>query len=719
MPEVAPGRPRVLAVDDDPTVRSFVRALLSDAGYDVAEASNGADALVACSAELPDLILLDVTMPGMDGIATCAALRALPDAGSVPIVMLTGSDDLEAIDRAYEAGATDFTTKAVHWLVLVERVRYLLRAKRGFDHLRRSEARLATAERIGRLGYWEWHVVSGRHVWSEQTRTLLGVEGEEDPGHELFLARVHSGDRPGLVAALQRAATDGDPFALECRLAPGGQPPVILRVQAEAGAAAGAGRIVAGTLQDITERLQAEARIQRLVHYDELTGLPNRSLFHNQVQQAVAAARRAARQVAVLLLDLDDFKRVNDSLGHGVGDTLLAEVAARIARVVRESDIIVRAPEAPPDAVLARHGGDEFAICLAELDRSEDAVRVATRLLDTLALPVQAGPGQVQMTASIGISLFPHDGPDAETLLKHADAAMYHAKAAGRNTCRLYNKALGEEAGRRLTFEADLRLGLERDQFHLCFQPIVDVDTGRIVAAESLVRWQHPTRGLLGPGEFVPLAERAGLIVTLGDWVLDRSARARARWAAAGYPIRVAVNASAQQLQRPDLVERLRAVLPLSGPGPDQLCIEITENALLEQGEDTLQILAAIRALGVRIALDDFGTGYSSLSYLQRLPVDVLKLDRSFVRGVTASSRDAAITAAVARMARALEIQPLAEGIEHDGQRQMLRDQGYRLMQGYLFGQPLTELELLNRLAGDPAGLRSMPRGTREGVPSK
>jgi len=711
-------RPRVLAVDDDPTVRGFVRTLLADAGYDVEEAASGLEALAACQTLPPDLILLDVAMPGMDGIATCAALRALPHLGAVPIVMLTGSDDLEAIDRAFEAGATDFTAKSVHWIVLAERVRYLLRGKQAFDHLRRSESRLAAAERIGRLGYWEWDLATGGHVWSDEARRMLGAADGALPTQTLFLECIHPGDRRAVQSALEGAAANGEPCAFECRLTSGAGAPLIVQVQAE-GTTGPAGRVrtMTGTVQDVTERLQAEARIRRLAYYDELTGLPNRTLFHDQVQQAVAAARRAGRHLAVLLMDLDDFKRVNDSLGHGVGDALLAEVAARIGRAVRESDIVARGPDASQDPVLARHGGDEFAICLAEMEHAEDAVRVGGRLLEALAPPVDVGSGQVQMTASIGISLFPDDGPDAETLLKRADAAMYHAKASGRNGCRLYNEALGAEVERRLTFEADLRRALERDELQLWFQPIVEADSGRLVAAEALVRWEHPARGLLGPAEFVPLAEQVGLIVPLGDWVLEHAARARARWTGAGHALRVAVNLSAQQFRRPELVERLRAVVQSAGPGPAPLCLEITENALLEHGDETLAMLRAIRDLDIRIALDDFGTGYSSLSYLQRLPVDVLKLDRSFVRGVTASARDAAITASVARMALALGIEPLAEGVEHSEQRELLRAQGYGLMQGFLFGRPLSEPDLLSSVARHsagqgPAGPRADPSHT-------
>jgi diguanylate cyclase (GGDEF)-like protein len=711
--------PRILAVDDDPTVRSFVRALLSDAGYDVLEAASGADALTICQAECPDLILLDVAMPGMDGISTCAALRGIPHAAAVPIVMLTGSDDLEAIDRAYQAGATDFTTKSVHWLVLVERVRYLLRAKQAVDHLRRSEFRLAAAERIGRLGYWEWDLSTGGHVWSDETRRMLGAAIGSDPTQALFLACIHPDDRSDVQAALATAAETGEPCALQCRLTSVADTPLVVQVQAESTTEPGGQRrTLTGTVQDVTERLQAEARIRRLAHYDELTGLPNRTLFRDQVQQAIATARRAGRHLAVLLMDLDDFKRINDSLGHGVGDTLLIEVARRIARAVRESDIVARTPERSHDAVLARHGGDEFAICLGEMERAEDAVRVGTRLLEALAPPVPVGSGHVQMTASIGISLFPHDGLDAETLLQHADAAMYHAKASGRNGCRLYNEGLGAEVKRRLTFEADLRRALEGDELQLCFQPIVEVTNGRLVAAEALVRWMHPTRGLLSPGEFIPLAEQVGLIVPLGDWVLEHAARARARWAVAGHIVRVAVNLSAQQFRRAELVERLEAVLQLAGPGPAPICLEITENALLEQGGETLAILRAIRDLDIRIALDDFGTGYSSLSYLQRLPVDVLKLDRSFVGGVTTSARDSAITAAIARMSLALGIEPLAEGVECAEQRDLLSAQGYGLMQGYLFGRPWSEPDLLAALGGE-VGPGEAPSATAESRTSK
>jgi diguanylate cyclase (GGDEF)-like protein len=694
--------PLILTVDDDPTIRAFLRTYLEEAGYQVVEAANGQEALATFAACRPRLVLLDVAMPGMDGFAACAAIRALPGGATLPIVMLTGMDDLNAITRAYEVGATDFEVKSVHWIVLAQRIRYLLRAKDAMDELLQSESRLEAAQRIARLGNWEWEVETGRHLWSTQTRRLLGVvDPRLTPTHDLFLSRVHPDDRLQVEAALAHAAREAASYNLEHRVVLPDGTELVVHGQAECLMVSnGEGPRLAGTLQDITERRRAEERIRRLAYFDAQTELPNRVLFQERVEQAVLDARRAGRQVALMFMDLDHFKRVNDTLGHGAGDQLLAEVAARLGRAVRDTDPLMRGTEDAPDAVLARHGGDEFIVCLSGINRAEDAARVATRVLASFEEPVHLPGGDVFMTASVGISLYPQDGETAETLLKHADVAMYHAKSSGRNNYQFYDSTLSSRSFQRLALETGLRRALERSELVLHFQPVVDGVMGTPVGAEALVRWRHPEMGLVGPDDFIPLAEECGLVVPIGEWVLEEAARVQAVWRARGHAVPIAVNVSAQQFRRPELVDQVRRAVNTAGGTAGGLCLEVTESVLMQQGQrGAEQTLRRLKDLGVCIAIDDFGTGYSSLSYLCRFPVDLLKMDRSFVRGIEVNSDSAAITAAVAAMARSLRIEPLAEGVESEAQRELLRKQGFRLMQGYLFGKPVPEAEFAGLLA--------------------
>ncbi len=705
-----PRAPLILTVDDDVTTRAFLRAALEGAGLSVIEASGGEEAIRLFAEHRPELVLLDVAMPGLDGFATCAVLRALPAGGSVPIVMLTGSDDLAAITRAYEVGATDFEVKSVKWLVLGQRIHYLLRAKATMDALRASEARLAAAQRIARIGDWQWEAVTGRHIWSDQTRRLLGAESVVPPSHDEFLRRIHPEDRPGVRQALEHAVQSASAFTIEYRVGSDEESQSILHAQGEViigpdGRVAG----LAGTLQDVTERRRAEERIRRLAYFDAQTSLPNRILFQERVQQAIADARRYRKLVALLFMDLDHFKRVNDTLGHGAGDLLLGEVANRLNQAVRDTDPLTRGLHDEVESVLARHGGDEFIVCLSGIARAEDAARVAGRILAALEAPIRLNGPEVFTTASIGISLYPQDGEDSETLLKHADAAMYQAKASGRNNYHFYDPSLSFRAFQRLSMETSLRRALERDEFVLHWQPIVDVQTRTLIGAEGLIRWNHPDMGLVHPDEFIPLAEETGLVVPLGEWVIREACRRQRLWSDAGCPIRVAVNVSGLHVRGPGLVDTVRTALDSAGVDPSRLEVELTENAFLQNAQEAVDTVRRLKRMGVRISIDDFGTGYSSLSYLRRFPVDTLKVDRSLIRGVDTDANSAAITAAIAAMAKGLEVDPLAEGVESAGQRDVLTRQGFCRMQGYLFGKPVPTDEFALGLDLSQTPLPPMP----------
>lgn len=436
----------------------------------------------------------------------------------------------------------------------------------------------------------------------------------------------------------------------------------------------------------------ARERARQLASYDQLTGLANRTLFHDRLEQAVASARRNRDRLAVLFFDIDDFKQINDSLGHLAGDALLRLVGQRIGSCLRKSD------------TGARLGGDEFAILLTHLEDESDAARIAQKVLALIREPLSSDEGGPAISASIGIALFPRDANDTEGLLKKSDAAMYQAKAAGRDRIVHWqpDRRSPETAGQ-TSLDRRLREALEGGELVLHYQPVVDVGRGRIVGAEALLRWRHPKHGLVLPGEFLPIAESTQLIVSIGTWVLRSACLQAARWQALGYPgFRIAVNVSPQQFQPEDFVREVRAALVETGLRADCLELEITERSLLHDGERTLAQFAMLKGLGVRMAIDDFGTGYSALSYLKRLPVDTLKIDQSFVRALATDPSDATITSTIVQMAHALNLTTIAEGVETVEQMQLLGSYGCSRMQGYLFGEAIEADDFTQQLEAPP-----------------
>jgi diguanylate cyclase (GGDEF)-like protein len=436
----------------------------------------------------------------------------------------------------------------------------------------------------------------------------------------------------------------------------------------------------------------ARERARQLASYDQLTGLANRTLFHDRLEQAVASARRNRDRLAVLFFDIDDFKRINDSLGHLAGDALLRLVGKRIGSCLRKSD------------TGARLGGDEFAILLTHLDDEADAGRIAQKVLALLREPLSSDAASPSISASIGIALFPRDSEDAETLIKKSDAAMYQAKAAGRDRIvQWQGDSRSVPIVTKPSVDRRLREALEGGELVLHYQPVVDVGRGRIVGAEALLRWRHPKHGLVLPGEFLPIAESSQLIVSIGAWVLRSACMQAARWQALGHPgFRIAVNVSPQQFQPEDFVQQVRATLVETELRADCLELEITERSLLHDSERTLAQFAMLKGLGVRMAIDDFGTGYSALAYLKRLPVDTLKIDQSFVRTLASDPADATITSTIVQMAHALNLSTIAEGVETLEQMQLLGSYGCSRMQGYLFGEGIEPDQFTRQLDAPP-----------------
>ncbi len=695
-------RPCILMVDDDAGARRLTRATLNKAGFDVLEAANGALALEALQQHLPDLVLMDVSMPVMDGFDACAALRALPGGQRVPVTMITGLDDTQSIERAFEVGATDFITKPINWSVLPHRVRYMLRASTAINTLEQHQRRLSNAQRIGEMGDWEWDVAADRLTPSQQSWLLCGHA--EDPGQPTlaaFLAAVPADEQDRVLAAFSDAVASGEGFSIDHRilLPNGGVRHLQQQIEVISHDSAGRARQMASAVHDITRRKDAEEQIRRLAYYDPLTGLPNRLLFTEQLSRAIAHAGRHGQQLAVIFVDLDNFKRVNDTLGHRAGDELLRTASARLSGVLRGHDTMSRHADHSGHSI-ARLGGDEFTVLLNGLQRPEDAALVAQRLVSALAQPVVVQGTEVFVGGSLGVAMYPSDGTDVDTLLMHADTAMYRAKAGGRGAFQLYDPSMNARALDRLHLETQLRRALERREFVLHYQPRVDVLSGRIIGAEALIRWQHSERGLVPPGEFIPMVEDTGLVVPIGEWAIEEVCRQQAAWRDAGTPpVPVAVNLASTHLREVTLPGLVRDALTRHGVDAQLLGIEVTESILLADPEVSIGIAQQLCSMGVQLSIDDFGTGYSSLSYLKRLPIAALKIDRSFVRDLDTDPDDEAIVSAIIALAHSLKLKVVAEGVETRSQLAFLQSRQCDEYQGFLNSRAVApdEFEVLLR----------------------
>lgn len=578
--------------------------------------------------------------------------------------------------------------------------------------LRRSREHLTRAQQIARLGSFEFDLASSELSASEEFWTLFAAEDiRKGLSADQLLERLHAEDRSSVLEAFRSCVQHGTRAQIDfrIRLPDGGER--FLQAQFHLLSVGGVThRRVEGTVQDLTERRRAEDQIRYLAYHDSLTGLGNRLLFTERVNLAVPQARRRGTKLGILYLDLDDFKRVNDTLGHDVGDDVLRQVADRIVQGTRQAEIATHDRASDFEPAVARLGGDEFVVLITDVRDTSDLALISEHLLHGLQRPYRIGNAEVVISASIGIATWPDDGERVDALLGNADAAMYHAKADGRNTCSFYDVSMNEAAMRRLSVEVRLREAIEAGALELYFQPKAELTgSGRIVGFEALARWNDPELGVVSPTDFVAVAEQTGLISGLGRWVLDRvcdevTAREAALRAAGA---RVSFNVSAREFG-PRFASEVAATLSARGVDPSLLEIEITETAIMRDEETAIAALHDLKALGVSIALDDFGTGYSSLAYLQRLPVDTLKMDRSFICSIAEDTGAASLTRSIVAMGKALGLNVVAEGVEHEAQRVLLEEWGCDAIQGYLVGHPSRAAEAFASLA--EGGRRRQPR---------
>jgi diguanylate cyclase (GGDEF)-like protein/PAS domain S-box-containing protein len=691
-------RARILVVDDQPVNIQLLEYLLKTTGYENVETCTDPRQVAGLHRERHyDLIILDLHMPGMDGFEVMEQLRPIEHGAWLPVLVVTAEPDKKL--TALKAGARDFISKPFDTVEVLARIRNLLEVRllhqESNDYGLRMER--TVQERTAELARF-------RGAMDATADAIFLIDGAS-------LAMMDVSDGACRMLGFSREALMRiDPVALglatrgqlERLLQEDGKPREHDVAETDLLRAGGQGAVpveigwqkledgdecmLIAVARDISERLQAQQRLKHLAHYDGLTGLPNRTLFFQNLRDAIELSRDKQWRVAVLFISLDRFKVINDSLGPALGDELLRQFSTRLVRCVRLRDTV------------GRLGGDEFALILTMAREQEEAAHVANEVREALRAPFDLHGQQAVLTASIGIAMYPDDATDPGTLIKYADTAMVRAREAGRDGYRFFTAGMNVQVLARLDLELALRSALEGGQFELHYQPKMDLNTGRVSGAEALLRWNRPGFGLVYPAEFVPVMEETGLVVRVGEWIIDEVCRQVAAWDAQGVrELRVAVNVSSRQFVEGDLEQVVRAALEKHGVEPGLLELELTESALMSNPEHTIEVLSRLKVLGIRIAIDDFGTGYSSLAYLKRFPIDKLKIDIAFVRDIVTNPDDAAIAQAIISMAHSLHMLVIAEGVETRAQMAYLRRHRCDEIQGFHFSRAV-DAEALARL---------------------
>lgn len=681
--------PKLLLVDDKQENLFTLKRILASVGGDLHTAMSGQEALSLMLEHDYALVLLDVQMPNMDGFETANLMREHVKTRDIPVIFVTAlSTDHRYIKAGYAAGAVDYLLKPIDSAILLGKVRVFLELAHKRFSLESAMAQLQRVSRrhqvilncanegilgIDKNGHIMFSNPSAENLLHARDSNLSGFHLEkifadsgnvnDDPEHVLRLVATEGQHRS---EDARFCRLDGSCFPVDYSCA------AIVDNEHEY-----AGSVL--VFNDITERKNVEQQLIRLARYDDLTGLANRTLFRDSLRKSMARAKRNGRLMGLLFFDLDRFKAVNDELGHSAGDELLREVARRLQQGVRESDLV------------ARLGGDEFAIVIDEIETAANAGQIAEKLLGELARPMMIEGRRVSTFTSIGIAIYEGDEDSPEAIIKKADTAMYEAKRRGRNGYRYFNEGMTGELSRRKSLENDLAAALENGALEVHYQPQVTANDSTIVGYEALVRWPDQKRGLVSPLEFIPVAEECGLIEKLGDFVIATACRQLADWRSTevvAADCRMAINISVMQLHSGMLVPRVRECLEEAGLSPADIELELTESVVMDDAAVAMEQLASLAELGVKIAIDDFGTGYSSLSYLQRLPLDTLKIDRTFISGIGEHPNSDVIVRSILALATSLGIDVVAEGVETEQQATFLRRHGCKLLQGYLFGKP-------------------------------
>jgi diguanylate cyclase (GGDEF)-like protein/PAS domain S-box-containing protein len=683
----------VLVAEDDNEIRDLVCTQLELDGFKVICVTNGDQAVSESRSLKPDVIVMDLKMPKMNGIDAIKVLKEDRSTRHIPIIVATVVEEKEDIVKSFEAGAISYISKPYYMPELKARINSVLESKKLYDNLIQSEGkyRLLVENANEAILVIQDEILTFYNPRASQlfdypenklssTPFVEFLHAEDRDEFREYQERALLGRRACPALSFRLLAKDGNFRWVEAKGVPidwDGKPATL------------------HFITDITARKRAEEEMRFLAFYDCLTGLPNRLMFNEHMNQTLAYAKRNNNLLATLFLDLDHFKRVNDTLGHHLGDMLLNAVGERLIRIIRKSDILARNVEDICNTNIARFGGDEFVLLLTNIKKAQDAAKVARRILYTLSDAFVLDSQKIFITTSIGISLFPADGQDGETLIKNADKAMYHAKKVGRNNYQFYADSDQDSTPERVTLKSDLYKALEDKELLLYYQPQVSIDTRSIIGTEALIRWQHANLGVVPPADIIPLAEESGLIDSVSKWVLQTACKQNLAWREAGLTeMRMSVNLSSLLFKEEKLVDLISELLDESGADPSFLEIELPESSLIQE-ENAVRALRDLKDLGVRIAADDFGTGYSSLHHLRNIPLDVLKIDRSFIKNIPENDDNAAIVAATIAMAHSLNMEVVAVGVETEAQLEFLRERGCDIIQGYLFSPPLPAYDII------------------------
>jgi diguanylate cyclase (GGDEF)-like protein/PAS domain S-box-containing protein len=701
----------ILVVDDIPANLAVAVDYLEDSGFQVVVAQDGEEGLERAKLVQPDLILLDVMMPGIDGFETCRRLKMIEGTRDIPVIFMTALAGTSDKVKAFAAGAVDYVSKPFQVEELLARINTHLTLRATQQQLIRQNAQLHESEtRYRRLfeeakdGVLLFDFESGLITdVNPSTVSMLGYSRDHFLNRKLWDILPFK-DVPAVESGLAELQTTESVSFEHWLLEAQDKSMVDVEFVGNVYRVNGS-RMVQCNIRDITARKQAEARIRHMALHDALTGLPNRILLMDRLSHAIISACRNRERLAVLMLDLDNFKNINDSLGHHIGDGLLEAIATRLKSCLRESDVV------------ARLGGDEFIILLPGISDKQGLEELVRKLLASLLQPFQMDGHGLQVSGSIGIALYPGDGENPGTLLRAADTAMYAAKGNTRGSYRFFTPDLDVAAQRRLMLANDLRAAYTEEQFVLHYQPQVSTNSGVITAVEALVRWEHPQHGMISPGEFIPLLEEMGLIIEVGRWILRTACMQNVAWQKQGLrPVRMAVNVSARQFYRGDLVSTVEEALRLSQLDPKWLDLELTETLTLDDSETTIRTMHELKQLGVSLSLDDFGTGWSSLSCLRRFPLDRIKIDRSFMRDITSQPAAEAVVTSILDLARNLGLTCIAEGVETMEQLDYLEKKSCAEIQGFLYSPALPALACADLMRSGKPDFLAMPAVMADGI---
>ncbi len=669
---------RILLVDDDADFRLIASESLRAAAFWVDEAANSTQALEKIQQQLPHMVILDSEMEGINGFQTCRLLRGDPAMADVPIIMSTSLEDNDSINKAFDAGATDFIVKPINYQNLIHHLHFILRASQNAAKLRNSRLPLTTltaltaAQRIARLGYWIWYTKNNQFQISAHLANLCGIDLKQfDDTLDGFIQLIHPQDRHFVKDVITTAVQGKTNKSAEYRLLVAKSEPIFVRQEIDTITDKNE-LIITGTVQDITRQKEAEQQIRQLAYFDNLTGLASRTYYHERIESLIKTAGRRNKQFAFLFLDLDDFKEINDRFGHHVGDQFLNAIAHRLKGIAREIDFI------------ARLGGDEFCIIIDNILDDSDVEEVAIRCLHKINQPLFLDQHRLIPSVSIGIAIFPRDGITESELIKAADTAMYSAKQAGKQCYAFHSFDMAHQSTHRREKERLLREAFEQEQFKLYYQPQLSMNNGKIAGMEALIRWQHPEQGIIPPENFINLVEQLGLIVELGNWSIKTVCEQMSKWHHSGLPfIQVAVNLSPVHFQDPGLIDTVEKSLLKTGIPAQYLELEVTESAIQTKGH--IDVFKRLREIGVKIAIDDFGTGFSCLASLKQLPLDCLKIDKIFVDDMLYNSNTTLLLGTIIGLANALDYTLVAEGVETKAQALVLEGLGCNIVQGYFF----------------------------------